>query len=372
MTLGIGETTEIQGSGSKPYIIKNVDGRIWSCTCPSWKNSGGPVDRKSCKHLRQLLGEAAEAARIGAAVTQANTTTAVATPASPNAPAAPRASAAGSVAAGRHASGEKLRQDEKAKLFGPKLLLANPWDGELDPAGWWLSEKADGVRAFWDGEAFISRQGNKFYAPSWFTANLPKHPLDGELWMGRQMFQKTISVVKSQDSGERWRQVTYVVFDHPSHLGPFEDRMKYLLELESNLNHPHMRILRQIKVRDRDHVAKELDLVVSQGGEGLMLRKPGSLYEACRSDTLLKVKKFSDAEAVVVSHTIGKGRHLGRLGALVVRMPNGKEFNIGTGFSDADRRDPPPVGATITYSFTEHTESGLPKCAAFLRVRPQE
>jgi DNA ligase-1 len=117
-----------------------------------------------------------------------------------------------------------------------------------------------------------------------------------------------------------------------------------------------------------------LDEVIKLGGEGLMLRKPGSRYETGRSSTLLKVKKFSDAEATVISHTPGKGRHKGRCGALVVRMPNGKEFSLGTGLSDKERQNPPPVGAKVTYTFTELTDSGMgvPKCAAFLRVRPAE
>ena len=117
---------------------------------------------------------------------------------------------------------------------------------------------------------------------------------------------------------------------------------------------------------------RELDELVALGAEGLMIRKPGSLYEVGRSHTILKVKPFKDADAVVVGHEPGKGRHKGRLGGLVLRLPDGKEFNVGTGLSDDERRNPPPVGSTVTYAYTEHTSDGIPKCASFLRVRPEE
>lgn len=42
------------------------------------------------------------------------------------------------------------------------ILLAHKWEPDHDPTGWWMSEKLDGVRAYWDGEAFVSRRGNQF------------------------------------------------------------------------------------------------------------------------------------------------------------------------------------------------------------------
>lgn len=192
--------------------------------------------------------------------------------------------------------------------------------------------------------------------------------------MGRQVFQKTMSVVRSEGAGDRWKDVKFIIFDHPSHPGVFEERMAFLLEMEEKLKPKHASVLHHVKLLNRKDLENSLNEVVSSGGEGLMLRKPGSKYEIGRSSTLLKVKKFSDAEAVVIAHTPGKGRHKGRLGALIVRMSNGKEFSLGTGLSDNERRNPPPVGTTVTYSFTELTDggTGVPKCAAFLRVRPTE
>lgn len=343
MPLKPGETTEVKGSAVKPYTIKNVDGVVWSCTCPGWKNCGGAVDQKTCKHLRQLRGEAAEAARIGKVV------------------AAP--------------TGEKkLRPDEKAKLNGPPVLLAHKLSEvpALDPTGWWYSEKLDGVRAYWNGKDFISRQGNVFHAPAWFKEGLPDYPMDGELWMERRSFEKTISVVKRFDAGEQWRKIWFCAFDLPNHPGLFEERMAALDAYAQQHKPPFLKIHSQSLVLSMSHLLAELDRFILLGAEGLMIRKPKSLYEAGKSYTLLKVKRFYDAEAVVIEHIPGKGKHKGRMGAIVVRMPNGIEFELGTGFSDDVRKNPPAIGVSVTYKYPELTAAGVPKHASFIAVRDYE
>lgn len=361
-----GETTEIKGSAAKPYVVKNVDGVVWSCTCPAWRNCGGTVDKKTCKHVRQVHGDAAEAARISGG-------SAIPAPAAP----APTASPARvqEITERAAAQGRKLRPDEKAKISGPPVLLAHSYEDQdgLDPSGWWMSEKLDGVRAYWDGKQFVTRQGNVFHAPAWFTEDLPDHPLDGELWMGRRMFQKTISIVKRLDGGDHWKQIQYVVFDMPHLLNkPFEERQVLLEEVWRASKNSYLKLHPQEPVRDRAHLEAELRRVEAAGGEGLMIRQPGSLYEVGRSATLLKVKPFKDAEAVVVTHVPGKGKHAGRLGGLEVRMPDGKTFNVGTGLTDRERESPPAIGATITYRYTELTDGGIPKCASFVAVRDYE
>ncbi len=362
-----GDTAQVKGSGAKPYELKNVGGVI-SCSCPAWRNFGGPIDKRTCKHIKQVRGAAAEAARIGAVGLE----TGRVQTAAENRAVAPRS--ADTQAAANLAAGKKLRQDEKAKLFGPPILLAHSFEDfpDLDPRGWWCSEKLDGVRAYWNGKDFVSRQGNVYPAPEWFKAGLPQFPLDGELWMGRKMFQKTISVVKSAGAGDRWKDVTFRVFDAPEHTGKFEDRQVFLLELEANSAWKHAAILAHTVVRDRAHLMETVDSLCGEGAEGIMIRKPGSAYEVGRSATILKVKPFKDAEAVIVAHVPGKGRLKGMLGGLEVRLPDGKTFNVGTGLTDAERRSPPRVGATITYRYTELTDDGIPKCASFVAVRDYE
>ena len=127
--------------------------------------------------------------------------------------------------------------------------------------------------------------------------------------------------------------------------------------------------LAQQRVASHAALQALLQTTVRGGGEGLMLHRGASLYRAGRSDDLIKVKTHDDAEARVVAHLPGKGKHAGRLGALLVQMPTGQQFRLGTGLSDADRDAPPVVGSWVTYRFQGTHASGLPRFARFVRVR---
>lgn len=251
----------------------------------------------------------------------------------------------------------------------PTLLLAESWNNSTDVTGWWLSEKLDGVRAYWDGKKFLSRQGNVFHAPDWFTAGLPAIPLDGELWLARKAFQRTVSIVRRQDGSNLWGEIKFRIFDAPALAEPFEHRIEYLCNCFSQLRLPYVGVLPQQRCRGLKHLADELELILAAGGEGLMLRQPGSKYESGRSSTLLKVKRFHDAEARVIEHQPGAGRHKGRMGALLVAFPEGTTFSVGTGFTDAQREDPPAIGSLITFRYQELSDRGVPRFPSFVRVR---
>ena len=109
--------------------------------------------------------------------------------------------------------------------------------------------------------------------------------------------------------------------------------------------------------------------MVREGGEGLMLHRGDSPYRGVRSDDLIKLKTHDDAEAQVVGHLAGKGKYAGMAGTLLVQTPQGQRFKLGSGLSDALRRQPPPVGAWVTYRYRGLNDSGLPRFATFLRVR---
>jgi DNA ligase-1 len=111
--------------------------------------------------------------------------------------------------------------------------------------------------------------------------------------------------------------------------------------------------------------------IESLGGEGMMLRKPDSPYTVGRSYDSLKVKTHEDTEATVIRHLPGSGRNAGRLGSLLVELPNGIQFAIGTGFSDKERDNSPPVGSIITFKYYGFYKSGIPRFASFLRVREE-
>jgi len=266
---------------------------------------------------------------------------------------------------------EKNTQDAAKKVKKPALLLANAYKNH-DPSGWWQSEKLDGVRAYWDGHHFISRLGNVFPAPAFFKKGMPSTPLDGELWLGRRKFQETLSIVKSRDGGERWKKLSFLVFDVPQMTGPFESRMNAMARIVRGSSNRFLKLVAQSKVRDAAHLRQALKAIVAKGGEGLMIREPKSAYVKKRSSTLLKVKNFKDAEARVLAIVPGKGKYKGMMGALKVRMPNGKEFKVGTGFTDAVRKRPPRVGARITYSYMDKSKDGIPKGAGFVAIRDYE
>jgi DNA ligase-1 len=252
----------------------------------------------------------------------------------------------------------------------PHLLLASIWDGSMDPAGWWMSEKLDGVRAIWDGKRFLSRLGNVFAAPKWFTDSLPDVPLDGELWIGRRRFQETVSVVRRKGDHDGWKQVHFLVFDAPGRNEPWEARLAFLQQRLPHSVQTEMRAatVEHVLCKGVAHVRKELQRVEKAGGEGLMLRQPGSAYEGGRSGTLLKVKSFLDAEATVLGHQPGRGKFRGVMGALLVSLRDGTEFAVGTGFSDYERANPPPVGSVITFRYQELSQAGVPRFPSFVRI----
>lgn len=259
--------------------------------------------------------------------------------------------------------------DPAVEKSDPALLLANVWNPSIDPTGWWVSEKYDGLRGYWDGRKLWSRKGNTIQAPDYFLAELPKDvALDGELWMGRGKFEETISTVLSQTPDERWKRVRFMVFDAPRAKGTFEERMEFL-RATLRVGNEFAKPVLQTRCKGTAQLIAERDRVVREGGEGLMLRQPESDYAAGRSPTLLKVKPQDDAEAAVIAHLPGKGKYAGKLGSLRVRAEDGREFSIGSGFTDAQRESPPSLGTVITYRFRGLTAKGLPRFPSYLRVR---
>lgn len=254
----------------------------------------------------------------------------------------------------------------------PTILLSNVYSDQVDVSRYMVSEKLDGVRAVWDGEVLRFRSGKPINAPAWFIAGLPKQPLDGELWIGRGQFERLSGIVRHEiadDAG--WRDVCYMVFELPDAPGAFRERAEQIRRVVREANVPWLFEIPQFFPVDRDSLKRRFDEVVRGGGEGLMLHLADAPYQTGRSDVLLKMKPLQDAEAVVVGHQPGKGRLAGMLGALRVRTPDGREFMLGTGFSDAQRRDPPALGATLTYRYRDLTAKGLPRFASFLRVREE-
>lgn len=256
-----------------------------------------------------------------------------------------------------------------APSVAPSVPLLGVWSEALDPAGFLVSEKYDGVRATWDGATLRHRSGRPIPAPAWFAAQLPPTPLDGELWLARGRFDALSGIVRrEQPVDAAWRQLRYMVFELPGAPGGFAERARRIESVVRHSGSPQLVAVEQALVTDRDALRRRLALTVAQGGEGLVLHRADAPYVTGRSDAILKLKPALDTEAIVVAHHAGRGKYAGLLGALEVRTPEGRRFLIGSGLPDALRRDPPPIGSVVTYRYRDLTRTGLPRFASFLRM----
>ncbi len=248
------------------------------------------------------------------------------------------------------------------------VLLAKTAPSGVDPEGYLISEKLDGVRAVWDGKVLRFRSGRVVAAPTWFTEKLPKIALDGELWLGRGQFDAVSGMVrKTKPVDAEWQQLKYMLFELPQDKAKFAERAVTLKSIVQDAAFPQLQAVEQFKIANRATLQAKLEDVVQGGGEGLMLHLASSLVTVGRSDVLLKLKPVQDAEAVVIGHIAGNGKYKGMTGALDVKTADGQRFKIGTGLSDADRKQPPAIGSIITYNYRDLTPSGKPRFASFLR-----
>ena len=254
-------------------------------------------------------------------------------------------------------------------------MLANVYHPGVNLADYWVSEKYDGVRGYWDGEKLLTRGGERINAPDWFTAGWPNIPLDGELWAGHGQFGKAVSTVRQQVPNDAaWRAMRFMVFDLPAQGGPFSERIPALNGVVSRIDQPWVQAVAQVKVASHAALQSLLNKIVKGGGEGLALHRGASLYKGQRTDDLLKYKTHEDTEARVVGHIPGQGKFSGQMGALLVEMPAldgqpAQRFKLGTGFTDAQRQNPPAIGTRVTYRFRGLNDSGIPRFASFMRVR---
>ena len=260
-----------------------------------------------------------------------------------------------------------------AKAPNPLGEWASNWDDQLDPSLYLVSEKLDGVRAIWDGAALRFRSGRPIAAPAWFLAGLPAQALDGELWLERKRFDRLSGTVrKTNPVDAEWRALRYMVFDAPVSEAPFETRVQLLQSVVQRANQPWLVAMEQTRLASSTGLQTRLQQVAALGGEGLVLHRLDAPWQPGRSEAVRKLKLQPDEEARVVAHVAGKGKFDGQMGALLLEMPSGQRFALGTGFSAADRAHPPAIGAQVTYRYRDRTPQGIPKFASYLRVRAAE
>jgi len=249
------------------------------------------------------------------------------------------------------------------------IQLATLYRQPEDIKQYWLSEKLDGVRGYWDGKELITRQGNKINPPPWFTTNWPATPLDGELWISRSAFEATVSCVRQKSPDKCWKKVRFMIFDLPKHVGTFTERITQMQQIVDKANSPYLAMIEQFKCPSTTCLYATLDSITSGKGEGIMLHFEQAYYQPGRNPYLMKLKKYYDAEAVVLEHIPGKGKYQNMLGSLRVKTMDNIIFKIGTGFTNAQRRNPPEIGSTITYKYLGKTLKGVPRFASFVRIR---
>lgn len=259
---------------------------------------------------------------------------------------------------------------DAVQASAPPAMLALHDDGKLDPAGYWISEKLDGVRALWDGQRLRFRSGREIVTPAWFIAALPATPLDGELWIDRRNFDALSGLIRREDPHDpAWRHVRYMLFDQPGGAGDFSTRLQALRQIVASTACPWLQLVPQQRIANRAALQRMLEETLAGGGEGLMLHRADAQWEPGRSAALRKLTPWLDAEARVIGYVPGKGRLQGKVGALLVETDDGRRFRIGRGLTDALRAAPPPLGALVTYRYRELTPGGQPRFPRFLRER---
>ena len=253
----------------------------------------------------------------------------------------------------------------------PDLFLLQTYDGSQQVTGWVMSEKLDGVRGVWDGEKLQSRNGNLIHAPAWFIKNFPPFALDGELWTARGEFEEIVSIVRRQTPDERWSRINYHIFEVPQQDGGLLERLSVLQDyLRDNASVSNrIKIIPQRVVENKESLREFLGEVTGGGGEGIVVRNPETLYQTGRLASALKVKTYQDAECIVEKILPGKGKYTGKMGALECRMEDRRLVKIGSGFSDQNRAEPPPIGDIITFKYYGVTGNGKPRFPVYLRRR---
>jgi DNA ligase-1 len=268
-------------------------------------------------------------------------------------------------------SANELSPATTTKISAPQQL-ARLYHDDIVIKDYYVSEKLDGIRGRWNGSALITRSGNIINAPTWFIKNFPQQTMEGELWLARNSFAKTASIILRKTPNEDWRNIKFMLFDLPEHKGTFSQRLIELRLLVDVIASPYLQVIPQFKLANKSELMQKLDELVEQGAEGLMLNHHNAYYQDGRSASLLKLKKHQDAEARVIEHIPGKGKYKNMLGSLLVELDSGLQFKIGSGFSDLQRQEPPQINTVITFKYYGLTARGIPRFASFLRVKPVE
>jgi DNA ligase-1 len=251
---------------------------------------------------------------------------------------------------------------------------------DINFTNWVMSEKLDGIRAYWNGTNLISRSGKVINAPKWFIKDYPPFAIDGELWSKRADFENISSIVRDKVPSNSWHQITHNIFEVPDKsrkLDLFQRLSKLKIYLKNHKN-SHIKIIPQTKIKDKNHLQKFLKEIEAKQGEGVVIRDFTSYYIDKRTNKALKVKTFFDSECKIVGYTKYKGKvktkSQTKVGAIKCQLLDGSNtlFKIGSGLSNEFRKNPPKIGTIITFKYKEFTKYGKPRFSSYLRIRKRD
>ncbi|WP_228712715.1 DNA ligase [Halarcobacter mediterraneus] len=252
-------------------------------------------------------------------------------------------------------------------LFSLELQRPKVYKEHIEIKNWFMSEKLDGIRAYWNTKELLTRKGKKIHVPKEFLKNFPNFELDGELWTKRNDFENIQSIVMDKTPSKDWKEITYNIFEVPKQKGNFSQRLEIAKKWFERHHNKQVTIIPQIKVKDKEHLNRLLQEIISKKGEGLIVKNPNKSYHTGRSSHILKVKEAQDMEGEVIGINISEKTKV--LKSLKVKLENGIVFNLGTGFTKKQRINPPKIGEIVTFKYYGFTKYKKPKFASFLRVR---
>ena len=251
--------------------------------------------------------------------------------------------------------------------FAFELVKPVRYEKSKDYTNWVMSEKLDGIRAYWDGKELLTRKGNKIHAPKWFIDSLPTFKLDGELWTKRADFENIQNIVMDKKPSNKWQEITYNIFEVPNQSGDLFKRLEKVNKYIKQNPNKHLKVIKQIKIKNNLHLEKILKKLISKKAEGLIIRDPNKAYHTRRSKYMAKVKSFQDMEGIVIG--IKESNKLEGFKSLKLRLENGVVFNLGGGFTLKQRKNYPKIGEVVTFKYYGFTKKGKPKFASFLHYR---
>ncbi|MFV0481240.1 MAG: DNA ligase [Campylobacteraceae bacterium] len=244
------------------------------------------------------------------------------------------------------------------------LMLLETFKNE-NVSGWLMSEKLDGVRAYWDGGKLLSRNGNVFNAPAWFTQDFPNFPLDGELYSKELKLNEIYSIVSKKQPHDDWNKIKLFVFDAPTKSGGLVKRLDTLKDIKST----YIEVIEQFTCKDNAHLFSFLKEIEKRGGEGVVVREPSSSYIPKRNHLSLKVKSFYDDECTVAEI---KEDEKNRVSSFTCKTKENITFKIGSGMDEILRTNNNlQIGTIITYKHLGVSGENIPKNPVFLRIKEE-